>query len=64
MALAAIADDGDLLALDQIDIGIAIVIDPHGLLFPCSRGVLRAPDYARAVQLLPTPQKNGATFDT
>ncbi len=27
--LAAIADDGDLLALDQIEIGIPIVIDAH-----------------------------------
>src|SRR5688572_8388219 len=26
MALAAIADDGDLLALDQVDVGVAIVI--------------------------------------
>ena len=29
-ALAAVADDGDLLALDEIEIGIAIVIDTHG----------------------------------
>ena len=29
-ALAAVADDGDLLALDQIEIGVAIVIDTHG----------------------------------
>ena len=29
VALAAIADDGDLLALDQIEIGIPIVIDAH-----------------------------------
>ncbi len=28
-ALAAIADDDDLLALDQIEIGVAIVIDTH-----------------------------------
>src|SRR6185295_5964468 len=28
--LAAVADDGDLLALDQIDVGITIVIDAHG----------------------------------
>ncbi len=31
MALAAIADDGVLLALDQVQVGIAIVIDTHGL---------------------------------
>ena len=30
MALAAVADDGDLLALDQVDVGVAIVIDAHG----------------------------------
>ena len=30
VALAAVADDDDLLALDQIDVGIPIVIDAHG----------------------------------
>jgi hypothetical protein len=30
VALAAVADDGDLLALDEIDVGVAIVIDAHG----------------------------------
>ena len=30
MTLAAVADDGDLLGLDQIDVGIPIVIDAHG----------------------------------
>jgi hypothetical protein len=29
MALGAEADDGDLLVLDQIEIGIPIVIDAH-----------------------------------
>ena len=33
MALAAVADDDDLLALDQIDVGVAIVINPHGRSF-------------------------------
>jgi hypothetical protein len=33
MALAAIADDGDLLGLDEIEVGIPIVIDAHGSLF-------------------------------
>ena len=44
-ALAAIADDDDLLALDQIDVGIPIIIDAHGNSFgnwletcPASRG--------------------------
>ena len=31
MALAAIADDGDLLALDKVQVGITIVINTHGL---------------------------------
>jgi hypothetical protein len=29
MALAAIADDGDLLALDQVQVGITIVVNAH-----------------------------------
>ena len=31
MALAAVADDGDLLALDQVQVGVAIVVNTHGL---------------------------------
>src|SRR5262249_60587433 len=31
MALAAIADDGDLLALDQVQVGVAVVIYAHNL---------------------------------
>jgi len=31
VALAAIADDGDLLALDQILVGVAIVVNLHVL---------------------------------
>ena len=31
MALAAIADDGDLLALDQVQVGVAVVINAHGV---------------------------------
>ena len=40
MALAAIADDGDLLALDEIDVGITVVINTHehSLLEPDARG--------------------------
>jgi hypothetical protein len=34
MALASIADDRDFFALDEIDIGIGIVIDAHGVMFP------------------------------
>ena len=30
VALAAVADDGDLLALDQVQVGVAIVINTHG----------------------------------
>jgi hypothetical protein len=29
VALAAIAHDGDLLALDEVEIGVAVVIDAH-----------------------------------
>src|ERR1700730_6488397 len=29
MALAAIADDGDLLALDEIDVSIPVIINTH-----------------------------------
>jgi hypothetical protein len=32
MALAAVADDGDLLALDQVQVGVAVVIYAHGCL--------------------------------
>ena len=31
VALAAIADDGDFLALDQIQVGVAVVINAHGV---------------------------------
>jgi hypothetical protein len=30
VALTAIADDADLLALDQVQVGVAIVINTHG----------------------------------
>jgi hypothetical protein len=30
MTLRAVADNGDFLALDEIDVGIPIVIDAHG----------------------------------
>src|SRR5262249_26936075 len=34
VTLAAVADDGDLLALDQIDVGVAIVINAHDFPHP------------------------------
>ena len=34
VALAAVADHGDLLALDQADVGITVVINAHGFPFP------------------------------
>src|SRR5215510_3571892 len=34
VALTAIADDGDLLALDQIDVGVAVVVNAH-VAHPC-----------------------------
>ena len=33
-ALAAIADNGDVLAFDQIKVGVPVVINAHFLLFP------------------------------
>jgi hypothetical protein len=32
MALRAVADNGDLLGFDDVEIGIPIVIDAHGYL--------------------------------
>jgi hypothetical protein len=29
MALAAIADDGDLLAFDQVQVGVTVVVNTH-----------------------------------
>src|SRR5207247_8637616 len=29
VALAAVADDGDLLALDQVQVGVAVVVNAH-----------------------------------
>jgi hypothetical protein len=40
VALAAIADDDDLLALDQVQVGVAIVINTH------SGFLLRGPESA------------------
>ena len=34
MALAAVADDGDLLALDQIEVCVPVVIHAHGMVGP------------------------------
>src|ERR1700730_19063202 len=40
MALAPIADDRDFSALDEIGVGIGIVIDAHGVMFPrCLHGL-------------------------
>jgi hypothetical protein len=38
MALATVADDRDLLGLDEIQIGIPIVIDTHGFAPFLARG--------------------------
>ena len=43
VALRAVADHGDLLALDQIDVGIAIVINAHWCCFPGFRRTRVAP---------------------
>jgi hypothetical protein len=52
VSLAAIADDGDLLTLDQIEIGIPIVIDTHTN-FPA----LMSPGYGSAA-FVPSDQPN------
>ena len=39
MALAAIADDDDLLALDQVQVGVAIVVDTHLVTSPFPAGL-------------------------
>jgi hypothetical protein len=36
VALAAIADNGDFLALDQVQIGVTVVVHTHGRSAPCS----------------------------
>src|SRR5258708_20234748 len=41
VTLAAVADDGDLLAFDQVDVGVAIIVNAHGS-HPCSGQVLAA----------------------
>jgi hypothetical protein len=42
VALAAIADDDDLLALDQVQIGVAIVVNTHSrFLFESWPGLAR-----------------------
>jgi hypothetical protein len=40
MTLAGIADDGDLLRLDQTEIGILIVIDAHESSFEKCRAAI------------------------
>src|SRR5258707_12655511 len=41
VTLAAVADDGHLLAFDQVDVGVAIIVNAHGS-HPCSGQVLAA----------------------
>src|SRR5262249_36505104 len=62
VALAAVANDADLLSLDQIEISVAIVIDTHGR----SPFWWRLTDHARLCvkrrRNTPTPLKNAAGF--
>src|SRR3954464_4460181 len=37
MPLTAVADDGDFLSLDQVQVGVAIVVNTHGSLTPTPR---------------------------
>jgi hypothetical protein len=41
VALAAVTDDGDLLALDQVQVGVAIVVNTH-VSSPLLRSVIRS----------------------
>jgi hypothetical protein len=34
MALASVSDDHDFFGLDQINVGIAIIVNPHDDVFP------------------------------
>ncbi len=45
--LASIADDGDLLGLDQVEVGITIIIDAHGLSLRSLRFKFIPPPFAR-----------------
>jgi hypothetical protein len=36
VALAAIADDGDFLALDEVNVGIPVIVNAHGRGVPWS----------------------------
>jgi hypothetical protein len=40
VTLAAVADDGDALSLDQVDVGVAIVIDAHERILPSGGGLI------------------------
>jgi hypothetical protein len=39
VSLAAVADDDDLLALDQVQVGVAVVVNTH-VLYPLLLGPL------------------------
>jgi hypothetical protein len=59
VALAAIADDTDLLALDQVQVGVAIVINTHD-----QSSALAAffPGLRKFVLLWREPDKPGARY--
>ena len=44
MALAAEADDRDLLVLDQVHVRIAVVINAHDFTLPVRSGLRRPPN--------------------
>ena len=55
VTLAAIADDDDLLALDEIEIGVPVVIDAHGGSFAEVGGRLRSEKRSRPSERGPRP---------
>ncbi len=59
VALAAVADDGDLFSFDQVHVGIAVIVDAHGC-FPSvlSRASPR-PDLSRGERFIPLPLPSG-----
>ena len=57
--LAAIADDGDLLALDQVQVGVAIVVNAHGVPLPCFGQASRTARHGRQARWYPASGHHG-----
>src|SRR3546814_9892826 len=57
MALTAIADNGDFLALDQADVSVTIIINTHFDNFPSTR--FTSPPHVRGGYENPSPASDG-----